>query len=53
MCNPYDHSQDGLYEAKHQCGIKNGVKFITKEDYNQYMEYFNLHYKKENFRIDE
>jgi len=32
MCNPYDHSQDGLYEAKHQCGINNKVKFITEND---------------------
>ena len=29
MCNPYDHSQDELYEAKHQCMIKNKVNIIT------------------------
>lgn len=26
--NPYDHSQDGLYEAKRQCLLKNNVKII-------------------------
>ena len=25
MINPYDRTQDGLYEAKHQCMIKNDV----------------------------
>ena len=29
MCNPYDHSQDELYEAKHQCMLKNKVNIIT------------------------
>lgn len=33
MCNPYDHSQDDLYEAKHQCGIKNNVEFWSNDDY--------------------
>lgn len=28
MQNPYDHSQDGLYEAKHQCMIKNNVTIL-------------------------
>lgn len=32
MCNPYDHSQDSLFEAKHQCGLQNNVKFIRKDD---------------------
>lgn len=36
MCNPFDHSQDGLYEAKHQCGIKNGVLFISDNTYVNY-----------------
>lgn len=28
MQNPYDHSQDSLYEAKHQCMLKNHVIII-------------------------
>ena len=32
MCNPYDHNKDGLFEAKHQCGLLNGVVFISKSD---------------------
>ena len=30
MQNPFDHSMDGLFEAKHQCGLKNNVTFIRK-----------------------
>lgn len=26
MCNPFDHSQDELYEAKHQCMITNNIE---------------------------
>ena len=32
MINPYDRSQDGIYEAKHQCGLQNGVLFLNKKD---------------------
>ena len=28
MQNPYDHTQDDLYEAKHQCMKKHGVRII-------------------------
>lgn len=28
MINPYDSTQDALYEAKHQCMLKNNVKII-------------------------
>lgn len=28
MINPYDRSQDAIYEAKHQCMIRNNVKII-------------------------
>lgn len=28
MQNPFDHSQDALYEAKHQCMLKNHVTII-------------------------
>ena len=39
MCNPFDHSQDDLFEAKHQCMIKNNVKILTSIDYNFYISY--------------
>ena len=28
MINPYNNAEDALYEAKHQCMIKNGIKII-------------------------
>ena len=39
MQNPYDHSQDGLYEAKHQCMIQNNVKILNKDDYSFFVKY--------------
>ena len=27
--NPYDHGQDALYEAKHQCLVKNNVVILN------------------------
>lgn len=44
MINPYDRTQDGLYEAKHQCMIDNSVKIIT--DYDEYIRYVNDKYTK-------
>lgn len=32
MQNPYDHTQDDLYEAKHQCMIDNNVYIFTSND---------------------
>ena len=32
MINPYDRNQDGLYEAKHQCMLNNGVIILKVED---------------------
>lgn len=32
MINPFDHSQDDLFEAKHQCGLQNGVLFLNGKD---------------------
>ena len=29
MINPYDRTQDGLYEAKHQCMIKNNIIILN------------------------
>ena len=39
MINPYDHNQDDVYEAKHQCMIKNNVMIMTDIDFNKYIEY--------------
>ena len=32
MINPYDRSKDDLYEAKHQCMLKNDIHIITNEN---------------------
>lgn len=39
MCNPFDHSQDEKYEAKHQCMIKNNIEIWTLKDYKKYIDY--------------
>lgn len=56
ICNPYDHLQDSLYEAKHQCGLQNGVKFITSVLYNNYIKYCRAKYNQNtwynNFKIN-
>ena len=46
MVNPFDHSQDLLYEAKHQCMIKNNVKILRPIDYQKYLDYINDKYGK-------
>lgn len=53
MCNPFDHTQDELYEAKHQCMIANNVEIWTCEKYNKYLDYFNKNYSVDNFIYDE
>jgi len=35
---------DDLFEAKHQCGLANGVEFWTKEDCKNYIEYCDINY---------
>ncbi len=45
MINPYDRSQDGLFEAKHQCALQNNVIFIT--DCKEYIDYVNNTYTKD------
>lgn len=47
MQNPYNHELDGLFEAKHQCGLKNDVIFITNEDIKKYFNYVNSTYTKD------
>ena len=46
MQNPYDHSQDSLYEAKHQCMISNNVKIIKSSNCEKYVNYVNESYGK-------
>lgn len=41
MCNPYDHSQDALYEAKRQCMLKNNVKIMKASECKKYIDYVN------------
>lgn len=45
--NPWDHSQDALYEAKHQCLLKNNVKILMEKDYNVYVDYVDTKYGKD------
>lgn len=47
MCNPYDHSQDALFEAKHQCALKNKVIFLSKNEIKPYLEYVEAKYGKD------
>lgn len=44
MINPYDRTLDDLYEAKHQCMLKNNVEIIT--DYEVYVKYVEEKYDK-------
>lgn len=47
MQNPYDHSQDALYEAKRQCMLKNGVEIWRVDDYQKYVDYVKNTYGKD------
>lgn len=50
MINPYDRSKDGLYEAKHQCMIRNNVQILTWRDYKKYIDYVYRKYGRNFFR---
>ena len=47
MQNPYDHSQDSLYEAKHQCMVENGVEIWRANEYSKYVNYIEAKYGKD------
>lgn len=47
MVNPFDHTLDSLYEAKHQCMLQNNVKILTEIDYDKYIKYVNDRYTKD------
>ena len=46
MQNPFDHSQDGLYEAKHQCMLQNNVKIIKTSMMRYVLQYIDETYGK-------
>lgn len=46
MQNPFDHSKDALFEAKHQCGLRHGVLFWGKEDVQFALNYMEQEYGK-------
>ena len=50
--NPFDHSLDELYEAKHQCALQNNVKILYNEDYQKYVDWFNANYNIEDFKFN-
>jgi len=47
MVNPFLDIQDGQMESKHQCMIKNDVKIITSNEYQQYLDYVEVKYGKD------
>ena len=47
MQNPYDHSQDELYEAKHQCMLSNGVDVWRYKQYHKCIDYVKDKYGKD------
>ena len=47
--NPYDNSSNNLYEAKHQCALKNNVVILYSRDYQKYIEYVTVTYGKHFF----
>lgn len=47
MCNPYDHSKDELFEAKHLCAIAHNVIFISEKEIQPYLDYVNQKYGKD------
>lgn len=50
MCNPFDHSLDELFEAKHQCMLKNNIEIWKSKDYQFALDYFkNNNYNLEDF----
>ena len=47
MQNPWDHSLDALYEAKHQCMLKNNVEIWKMPDCQIYVDYVSTTYGKD------
>lgn len=47
MQNPFDSTLNNLFEAKHQCGLKNNVQFWTFKEVFLYLKYIEEKYGKE------
>lgn len=47
MVNPYDASQNGLFEAKHQCMIQNNVIMYTSEQMKPIIKWVDEHFTKD------
>ena len=47
MICPFDESLNSVYEAKHQCGLKNKVKFWSSEEMKPILEYIENRYTKD------
>ena len=45
--NPFDHGKDDLYEAKHQCLLKNNVIILTYNDLKDVKKYIEKNYPKD------
>jgi hypothetical protein len=46
MINPYDRSQDIIYESKQKCMIKNNIIILRSKDYQKYIDYISEKYGK-------
>lgn len=51
MCNPYDHTLDAKFEAKHKCGMSNGVVFWGQDDVQFALDYVNTKYTKDYLKL--
>lgn len=51
MVNPYDHSLDALYEAKHKCMLDNRVIIISDAQCKRYIEYAQQTHGNDIFKI--
>lgn len=47
LCNPYNHKLDERFEAKHQCGLRNGVIFLRGKDIIPMKKLFNNDFGKD------
>lgn len=47
MINPFNRTQDKLFEAKHQCGLQNGVQFWSEKEIFPILDYIDEKYGKD------
>lgn len=48
--NPYDHSLDALYEAKHQCMLKNNVIVLGIDEVKKCIQHVDKKYGKQHLK---